>query len=263
MKQVRNTFVWIALFSVCCIFFLSDFSQSYQDDFDVLKEKNWEHWGQYAIWKVADGFLKVWIKSPPDFGGDALPTIELLQFKDASGAYEDFEISNGQDLIKRQIKKPGYKNFTITLQNLGSKHTDFGIVVRHRSPDLPEDDPPSYLFLTHTIYAVFFHAWGGVAFMPERLQKHNLDIWQKTRELTSMEIRFNRGHFQWFADGEKLADFEDPEFPSIEILGFVIIGNGLRVGHAWVESFKISGPGLSVSPQTKLATTWGQLKQLR
>ena len=261
MKQTRNTFTWIALFSVCCIFFLSDFAQSHQDDFDELKENNWEHWGQYATWKSEDGFLKVWIKSPP-FLGDASPTIELLQFKDLSDSYEDFEISNGQDLIKRQIKKPGYENFTITIQNLGSNHTDFGIVVRHRSPDLPGDDPPSYLFLTHRMYAVFFHAWGGfVAFMPERLQKHNLDIWWKTLELTSMEIRFNRGHFQWFADGEKRADFEDLEFPSIEILGFVVIGDGLRVGHAWVDSFKISGPGLDVSPQAKLATTWGTLKQ--
>ena len=76
-----------------------------------------------------------------------------------------------------------------------------------------------------------------------------------------MEIRFNSGHFQWFADGEKRADFEDPDFSSVEILGFVVIGDGLRAGHVWVDSFKISGPGLSVSPQTKLATTWGQLKQ--
>ena len=76
-----------------------------------------------------------------------------------------------------------------------------------------------------------------------------------------MEIRFNKGHLQWFADGEKRADFEDPDFPSVEILGFVVIGNGRRVGHAWVDSFRITGPGLSVSPQTKLATTWGQLKQ--
>ncbi len=35
----------------------------------------------------------------------------------------------------------------------------------------------------------------------------------------------------------------------------------LHVGHAWVDSFKISGPGLSVSPKAKLTTTWGELKQ--
>ena len=262
MKQIRNTFVWIALFSVCGVFFLSDFAQSFRDDFDVLKEKNWEHWGQYAIWKAENGILKGWIQAPPDFGGDVKPTIELLQFKDFSGSYEDFEISVGRDLIKRQMKKPGYENFTITVKNLGGKQTDFGIAVRHRSPDLPGAGPPYYLFLTHRMYAVSFSAWGRfVVFTPERLQKHNLDIGWKTRELASMEIRFNSGHFQWYADGEKRADFEDPEFPSIEILGFVVIGSGLRVGHVWVDSFKISGPGLSVSPQAKLATTWGKLKQ--
>ena len=76
-----------------------------------------------------------------------------------------------------------------------------------------------------------------------------------------MEIRFNRGHFQWYVDGEKRADFEDPDFSPIEILGFVVIGYGLHVGHVWVDSFRITGPGLSVSAQSKLATTWGQLKQ--
>ena len=69
MKQVRNTFVWITLFSLCGIFSISTFPQSYQDDFDVLKEENWVHWGKYAIWRVEDGFLKGWLQSPTN-GGD-------------------------------------------------------------------------------------------------------------------------------------------------------------------------------------------------
>ncbi len=76
-----------------------------------------------------------------------------------------------------------------------------------------------------------------------------------------MEIRFNKGHFQGFADDEKRADFEDPEFSTIEIIGFMVISNGVDVGNAWVDSFTISGAGLAVPPQAKLATTWGQLKQ--
>ena len=261
MKRIRNTLVCFMLFSVCGFFFLSNFAQSYQDDFDVLREKNWEHWGKYAIWKVEDGFLMVWINSPPDFRGKVHPIIELLQYKDLSSSFQDIEISNGPDLIKKQIKKPGYETFTITVKNIGGKWRDFGIVVRHKSSDLHVADPPSYLFLKHTMYAVIFHAWGRfVIFTPERLQKHNLDNRWETSELTSMEIRFNRGHFQWFADGEKRADFEDPEFPSIEILGFVIIGNGLQAGQAWVDSFEIKST-LAVSPQAKLATTWGHLKQ--
>ena len=83
----------------------------------------------------------------------------------------------------------------------------------------------------------------------------------KTSELASMEIRFNQGHFQWFADGEKREEFEDPEFPSVEIFGFFITSGAGTVGHGSVDSFKIRGPGLAVSPQTKLTTTWGEFKQ--
>lgn len=78
-----------------------------------------------------------------------------------------------------------------------------------------------------------------------------------------MEIRFNRGHFEWFADDEKRAEFEDPDFSQIEIIGLMIQSDSVNVGSAWVDSFTISGPGLSVSPQAKLATTWGTLKQLK
>ncbi len=263
MKQVRNTFVWIALFSVCGIFSLSTFTQSYQDDFDVLKEENWEHWGQYAIWRTENGILKGWINSPPDFG-DARPTIELLQFKDASGAYEDFDVIRDGELIQRQIKNPGYENFTITLKNIGENQRNFGIALGRRFPEIPGDKPFFYMFLTHESSFVRFDVWGGggVAFGKSTGRVPlNPDTHWRTKELESMELRFNKGHIQWFADGEKRAEFEDPGFSPIEILGFVIIGNGLRVGHAWVDSFKISGPGLSVSPQTKLATTWGKLKQ--
>ena len=269
MKHIIHILIGIALFLVSHIFCPSAFSQGYHDGFDVLREKNWERWGQHSIWKVENGFLKGWIQSKPkligiigkeiEIGGS--PTIELLQFKDSSGSYENIDIVNGQELIQRQVKKPGYENFTVVAKNLGVKQADFGIALGRRFPDLRGSHPFFYLFLTNKMYAVSFSAWGGVTFMPDRLHKHNLDTSWKTWELASMEIRFNHGHIQWFADGEKRADFEDPEFPSTEILGFVVIGNGQRVGHAWVDSFKISGPGLSVSPQAKLATTWGQLKQ--
>lgn len=261
MKHIILILIGIALFFMSSIFLLSDLALSYQDNFNVLKEKNWEHWGEYAIWRTENGILKGWIQSPPDFG-DARPTIELLQFKDSSGAYENFDITKGGEVIKRQIKNPGYESFTIIVKNIGEKYGDFGIALGRRLPDLRGSHPFFYLFLMHISYSSRFNGWGGVAFGKStgREPRNPDTIWQ-TKELESMELRFNKGHIQWFADGEKRADFEDPEFSSVEILGFVIIGNGLRVGHAWVDSFKISGPGLAVSSQTKLATTWGQLKQ--
>ncbi len=57
--------------------------------------------------------------------------------------------------------------------------------------------------------------------------------------------------------------FEDPDFSKIPIIGFLIQSNGIEIGSGWVDSFTISGPGLAVSPQAKLATTWGQFKTSR
>ena len=265
MKHIRNTFVRIVLFSMCGILFLSDYAQSFRDDFDVLKEKNWEHWGEYAIWKVEDGFLKVWIQSPRA-GRDFTPTIELLQFKDLSGSYEHFDKISGEELIQRDIKQPGYETFTITLNNIGDKDSDFGIAIGRRFPELRGDWPFFYLFVTNTSYSVRFNVWnwgGAASGKATGRMPHNPDTIWKDKELETMKLHFNKGHIQWFVDGEKRADFADPEFATVEILGFVVIGSGQRVEHGWVDSFKISGPGLSVSPQKKLATTWGTLKQLR
>ena len=267
MKQVLNTFIWITLFSLCGIFSISTFTQSYQDDFDVLKEKNWVHWGKYAIWRVEDGFLKGWLHSPTA-GGDIKATLDLLQFNDPSGSIVDFKI-NDQEFIQRWVKIPGYKNITITVKNIVSKQKCFGIALGRRHHHFPGASPFFYLFYPNDIYAAYVSPrdGGDVPFNTKPLEPLKqgfilevINRW-KTSELASMEIRFNRGHFQWFADGEKREEFEDPEFPSVEIFGFFIISDGGAVGHGSVDSFKIRGPGLSVVPQAKLTTTWGHLKQ--
>lgn len=260
MKQLRNTFVWLALFSMCGILFLSDYAQSFRDDFDVLKEKNWEHWGEFSIWKVENGYLKNWIQLRPD-----LIRPELLQFKGLPGPYENIDVKVAEDeFIQRQIRKPGFDNFEITVKNMGQKRVNFGIAIGW----VPEKDrsyPYYYLFMTSQMVNASFTGWGGFLITGRRLKQLGEDLTRNwdTQELTSMEIRFNSGHIQWYANGEKRADFVDPDYSPIEILGIVVIGNDFNVGHAWMDSFKISGPGLSVSPQAKLATTWGTLKQLR
>ncbi len=268
MKHIMLFLIGITFFFILGIFCSSTFAQSYQDNFNVLKEKNWDHWGEFAIWKAENGILKGWIQSPPDLIGavrGSEPTIELLQFKDFSGTYENFNITNIGELIQKQVKKPGYENLIITVKSLGVKHADFGIALGRRFPNFDDDDPFYYLFLTHRIMTRRFDGWGGwerwVNPFRRLREPRNPDTVWNTWELVSMEIRFNSGHFQWFADGEKRADFEDPEFSPIEILGFVVINYGLHIGHMWVDSFTISGPGLAVSPQAKLATTWGKLKQ--
>lgn len=263
MKQVRNTYVYIVLLSVCITFFPSAFSQSYKDDFNVLNEKDWVRWGDYSIWKVENGYLKNWIQGVPALIPGPQATPELLQFKGLHGPYENIDIRVSEDeVIQRQIKNPGYENLKITVEDMVAKRVNFGIALGWMGES--RTTPFYYLFLTSYITTASFNGWGGVSISNKRLLELDKDLdkyWDNSSELETMEIRFNSGHIQWFANGEKRADFVDPNYSPIEILGFVVIGSDLHVGHAWVDSFKISGPGLSVSPRAKLATTWGQLKQ--
>ena len=264
MKQVRIIFVYIVLLSVYITFFPSAFSQSYQDDFNVLNEKNWVRWGDYSIWKVENGYLKNWIQGVPALIPGPRPTPELLQFKGLPGPYENIDIRVSEDeVIQRQINKPGFENLKITLKDMVAKRVNFGIALGWMGDS--RTTPFYYLFMTSSITTANFNGWGGVSLNRTKLLEldKDLDKFWNIQELKSMEVRFNSGNFQWFADGEKRAEFVDPNYSPIEILGFVVIGSDLHVGHAWVNSFKISGPGLSVSPKAKLTTTWGELKHTR
>lgn len=256
MKYIIHNLICIALIVFHTVFCPSAFSQGYRDNFDVLKEDNWEPWGEFSIWKAENGFLKGWIPSPHF-------TFELLQFKDSSGFYENFDVGVDIHAIQRQARNPGYENATIIVKNIGDKPSgSIGIALGMRFPELPRRIPFFYLFLTQRMSTASFAGLGG-PIIGDKFARRELfpnTSWN-TQVLKSMEIRFNSGHFQWFANGEKRADFEDPEFPSIQILGFVFIGHGVRVGHAWVDSFTISHAGLSVSPQAKLATRWGEFKK--
>ena len=249
MKQGRNILVWITLFFTSSPFCLSALAQSFQTDFDDFKEKNWELWGDFSIWNAEKGYLRGRIQVP-------FIETEMLQFKGLPGTYLNIDIPVDRDIIQKQIKRPGYENFTITLKDLGARAGRFGIALGQLLHP-PDAFLLSYVFFTDSVQAVNFN---GPSFPDWHVPRHPATRWE-TWELGSLELRFNSGHFQWFADGEKRADFEDPGFSPIEILGFVVVGYGLHVGHMWVDSFKISGPGLSVSPQAKLATTWGTLKQ--
>ncbi|RKU14778.1 hypothetical protein C6501_07730 [Candidatus Poribacteria bacterium] len=253
MKQMAKTLIGRVLIVMFSALPLSASAQSFLYDFNVLEEDDWELWGENSVWQVRDGFLRTTIQAP-DF------SMGLFQFKGIPGNYETYEFFANNRVIQRQVKKPEYESFTVTVNNLSSKNANFGIAVGRRFPDFPEL-PHFYIFNTHFIDTQAY-TWNTPNWWAHEEPLHP-DTWWDTGELASMELRFNKGHIQWFADGEKRADFKDPEFSSVEILGFVIIGNGLRVGHAWVDSFKISGPGLAVSPQTKLTTTWGKFKQLR
>ena len=240
--------------SVSSIFLLSAFAQSFQTGFDALAEENWELWGEHSVWNVDKGYLKGRIQVPHN-------KTEMLQFKLLPGTYEHFDIPVHGDTVQRQIKKPGHKRFTITLKDLGSRRGNFGIALGRLLGTPPEDKLLFYLFFTDSIRAGRFDGWSGPSPFPQsHVPRHPATRWE-TRELESMELRFNNGHFQWYADDKKRADFIDAEFSSIEIIGFVLSGHEIHVGSGWVNSFRFSRLELTVSPQAKLATTWGQLKQ--
>ena len=254
MKQMAKTLISVALVVVFTVLSLSASAGIFHYDFDVLKENDWELWGQDSLWRVKEGFLRTIIQAPGFSMG-------LLQFKGIPGRYETFTFFADNRFIRRQVKKSGYKSFTITVKNLGAKRARFSVAIGRRFPDLPGDEPYFYLFSTRGIEARTY-SWGGGNPVHHREQRHPDTLWD-TGELASMKIHFDRGHFQWFADGKKRADFEDPDFSPVEIIWFMIQSNRLDVGSGWVDSFTISDSGLAVSPQAKLATTWGQLKQRR
>ncbi|RKU14779.1 hypothetical protein C6501_07735 [Candidatus Poribacteria bacterium] len=252
MKQLAKTLIGIMLIVVFSALSLSASAQSFLYDFNVLEEDSWELWGDNSVWQVRDGFLRSEIQ-PIDFNA------AFFQFKGIPGNYEKFEIFANNRLIQRQEKKPGHESFTITVNNLGSKRMNIGIAIGQRFPEISKTYLFSYVFNTYGIEAKTYK-WSHASPWWKKEPRHP-DVLNEILELASMEIRFNKGHFQWFVNGEKRADFEDPDFSSIEIIGFLIQSNGVHVGSGWVDSFKISGPGLSVSPQVKLTTTWGELKR--
>lgn len=249
MSQLRSVFVRFVLFLVCCILSLFASSESFHYDFDVLDENHWELWDDNSVWKIEDGFLRAVIQ-PIDFNDAA-----FFQFKGVPGNYETFEFLIDDLLIQRQEINPGHDSFTITVNNLGSKSAGFGIAIGRRFLEVNNTYTFFYVFNTYGIEAKTYK-WLKVGNWWNKEPRHPDVLQWDILELESMQIRFDKGHFQWFADDEKLAEFEDPEFSSIKIIGFLIQSNGIEVGSVWVDSFRITGPGLSVSPQTKLATTW-------
>ncbi len=253
MKQFAKTLIGM-LIVVLSVSPLSAFAESFHYDFDDLKKDDWELWGNHSVWQVKGGFLRAAIQ-PIDFNS------VFFQFKGIPGNYKTFELFNGDRVVQRQEKKPGHESFTITLKNLGSKHANIGVAIGRRFPDIDKTHAFFYVFNTYGIEARTYD-WFSAGPWWIKEPRHP-DVLGVIRELAFMEIRFNRGHFQWFANDEKRADFEDPDFSQIEILGFLLQADLVNVGSAWVDSFTISGSGLAVSPQAKLSTMWGTLKQLR
>ena len=229
---------------------------TWRDTFQTPKKGDWELWGEDSAWKVQDGFLRTEIQTQDT------ARYELLQFKALPGPYGHFKTTFNNRIINRWVNMPGYEDFIITVEDLGSEAASFGIALGKLFPEVRPDKPFFYLFFTKVIEARMFDGGGGILPFRRRIPRHPGTFWD-TRALNKMEIRFHAGHFLMYANGELRADFHDPGFSPIEIIGFVIVGSENAVGTAWADAFTISGPALDVSPNAKLATTWGILKKRR
>ncbi len=208
----------------------------WHDDFDVENPDAWHIVGNAAVWTVEDGFLRARVQREWEL------QYELYQF--------------------HAFPAP-YRHFTVTINNFGGDKARFGFTLGKNFPDTPFEDPFFYVFFTDEIRARRFNGKGSSHPFEVRVSKEPRIRWD-TEILTKMELRFNVGDFQLFANGELRAEFQDANFDQIEILGFVMEGINIAnewVAEAWADSFTISGPTLNVSDKQKLATMWGELKK--
>ncbi len=223
----------------------------WQDDFNEEKlsingEKlsdAWKPLNNLAYWKVADG---------------------LLWGKEILNQWRTYT-RTGLELTRFVGHR---KHFTITVTNLQVRHPGpplIGIALGNRVPANAESFHV-YEFMTSFIraYKVNWHKKpkpSDVAKPFDWIPQHPGTIWQDTRmELGQMTIRFNRGRFQLFADGEMRADFVDEHFDQIEQIAIVTSVSDSLSGSVSIDSFSFSSPSLAVSPQRKLATSWAKVK---
>ncbi len=234
VQKLTQALTMIALISASLWLVVSAEAGAWWDEFNDEKLEGWTLEGRESTWTVENGLLRAKIRTQFDV------RYELFQLTALDGPYE---------------------NFTITVKDIGSKGANFGIGLAKVFPDAPGEKLFFYVFLTNLIQARRFNGRdpGSIPFLI-RIPRHPGTIWETT-ELKQMELTFNAGRFQMFANGELRADFEDLDFDPIDIIGFVLVGFKVSgIGEAWVDSFTISGPSLAVEPRGKLATTWGKLK---
>ena len=201
---------------------------TWQDDFELETEDNWQQAGNDSVWRIEDGFLRAEIRAQQQWS----TIFELYQFIAYPGPYHDF---------------------TIRLETIGAAEARFGIALAKHflNPVTEIDEHGYYLFFTNDMQA----SRDGSVFVGPG-QRWNTD------ELQQMELHFESGRFQLHANGESRMDFRDANFDQIDIIAFVLAGfvtDDVNTGSAWVDTFTISG--LAVSPKRKLATTWANLKQ--
>ncbi len=226
----------LSLSIILCLAFLLPFllqgdvgAVTWQDEFDLETQENWQLRGDDSTWRIEEGYLRAKINTK----------------KQWTTMFEVFEYTNhvGE-----------FNNITIKAENIGaSGDVKFGIVIGKHflndNGDLKETG--YYLFLTNDMQALR----DGKVFLSTG-RRWNTDV------LYQMTLRFNEGRFQFFGNDETRMDFIDANLKTIDFFGFVLVGyvtDVPNIGEGYVERVTISG--LPVTAKDKLTTTWGELKQ--
>ena len=231
-NKMKETLYILSLSIILClvIFLQGDVAAvTWQDEFDLETQENWQLRGDDSTWRTEYGFLRAKIDTQ----------------KQWKTIFEVFEYVN----------HPGhFSNITIKAENIGaSGDVKFGIAIGKRflndNAELVETG--YYLFLTNDMQALR----DGKVFLGTG-RRWNTDA------LDQMTLHFNEGRFQFSGNDESRIDFIDANLKTIDFFGFVLVGyvtDMPNTGEGYVERVTISG--LPVTAEDKLTTTWGQLKQ--
>ena len=197
-----------------------------------------------VIWQTKKGKLDVWIEPPPTPG----------IFEEFPLEFVGFPIMAKELNIKVNILETSRFGIGILI----GQHDERGGVIDHTFHFLNS----SFIALNKTPFR------NGVIQTPPL---HTFEITEIAQQVPSehlpleeMEISFSNGHFKFLSKGDLLTEFKCPQMTKIDCIGIIAYverGAG-AIGEFVLDDFEISAPIFyDVSPKSKAAVLWGELKR--
>ena len=219
-----------AVYLLLLLLTLPVYAEVWRDDFNDENLSGWTLLGERSVWKVEDGILRVELRI-----NSKTPDPEMLQFTAIPGPY-------------RRIR--------IVATGIGERGGGFGIALGKFFPEIEKPNLCSYIFINWIIYPWRIDGKGGWGRFPwpPRCPRKVL----KYKERNQMDLLFEEGYFRLIMNKELQAEFTDPHFDYLDVVGLLIVGANLSQG--WIDSFEISELTVAVEPEGKLTTTWGEMK---
>lgn len=237
----------------------ASFGGTWRDSFEDGVLNGWEQdiaeseGGEWRVcWKARADSLEVrvddirpWNPDIPRLFNHAIAFLELIAFE-----------LDGEHLVVNGLSIKG-------------EGMTFGIAIGQRYP--PSDGRLGIVYHFSSwghILKLSFSGNGGIrGLKPPKINyvnpKKPVDI-----QIEHLKVLFDTGHFQLFSADNLVAEFVDPEYKTVDLVGMMILGEVPGTGS--LDEFIISGPGIldgtgsvAVHFMTKLATTWGGIKNRR